>query len=188
MNQETIDNQRICDKLVSREVVACASPLVYELLRHSDVARTLGIDEDELLELASTTDYEQAARAFVSDGERDELDELFSLGLEEDAELEDARRLADDELGKYSAAKLQKFCLDNDIDTDDYVREAYEHWIITPYFARRLKMKGEIVGELFGWHIWGRCTTGQAISRDGVIEQIASDMEILSGQKHEWKE
>lgn len=188
MSQEQRDNQRICDKLVDREVIACASPLVSELLEHSDVARILGIDEDELLELASTIDYEQAARDCVSDGERDELDELFSLGLEEDAGLEDARRLADNELHKYSAAEFKKFCLDNDVDTEDYGREAYEHWIVTPYFARELKEKGEIVGELFNWHIWGRCTSGQAISMDGVIQQIASDMEILSGQRNEWKE
>lgn len=193
MNQETIDNQRICAKLVDREVIACASPLVYELLRHSEVARTLGIDEDELLGLASTIDYEQAARDWVSDAGPEALENAFGwdiVDVDPDGDaMESLRRQADDELDKHSAAEfLQKFCLDNDIDTGDYGREAYEHWIVTSYLADKLREKGEIVGELFGWNIWGRCATGQAISMDGVIQQIASDMEILSGQKYEWKE
>jgi hypothetical protein len=192
MKQETIDNQRICDKLVSREVVACASPLVSELLEHPDTWRFLGIDEEDMYGLASTIDYEQAARDWVLDADANQLEDAFGWDIvDEDPSgdaMESFRKQAGDELDKYSAAEFQKFCLDNDINMEDYGREAYEHWIVTSYFADKLKDKGEIVGELFNWHIWGRCTTGQAISMDGVIQQIASDMGILSGQRNEWKE
>lgn len=180
------NKQRVCGMLVAREVLVCCSPLVYGLLQNTEVCGKFDVDEQDLMDLASGVDYEQAARDWVSDASKEELDDVFTLGLEEDACIKDARRLACNELHKYSPSDFQRFCSDNSVSTDDYSREAYEHWIVTPWFADKLKEKGEIVGELFNWHIWGRCTTGQAILLDGVIRQIASDMEILPGQKNDW--
>ncbi len=187
MNQDAIDNQRICDQLVRREVITCCSSLVDAIARNPETWKAMELDEDELATLMQATDYEQAARDWISDAGIEELDEAFNLGVEEDAALEDVRRLADDELDKLGVMEYEKFCRDTDIDTDGYVNEAYEHWIVTPYLADKLEELGEIVGELFNWKIWGRCTSGQAISLDYVIQRIASDMEILKGQKYEWK-
>lgn len=69
----------------------------------------------------------------------------------------------------------------------DECSEVFEHWIVTKWFAGKLAEKGEAVAELFDFWVWGRTCTGQAIMLDSVIEQIASDLEILAGQKHEWK-
>lgn len=70
----------------------------------------------------------------------------------------------------------KEFCFQNDIDTDDFRSEVYEHWIVSSWLARKLKQHDEVVGELCGLTIWGRCTTGQGISCDYVIQQIAEEL------------
>jgi hypothetical protein len=70
----------------------------------------------------------------------------------------------------------ETFCQDFDVDTDDFKSDVYEHWAVTDWLGRRLAAKGECVGEVCGTTVWGRCTTGQSISMDGVIEQIAKEI------------
>ena len=77
---------------------------------------------------------------------------------------------------------------DEGVDTHSYDSDVYEHWVVTNFFARKLKDQGEVVREVGGLQVWGRCTTGQSISCDGVIMRIAESMEILKGQKYEWNE
>ena len=66
-------------------------------------------------------------------------------------------------------------------------KEIYEWWIVTDYLYRKLSGKGQPVLEWGNNCYWGRCCTGQAILLDSVISEICSDMEILEGQKNEWK-
>ncbi len=68
----------------------------------------------------------------------------------------------------------QKVCDDNRLDPEQ--REAYEHWIVSGWLAHRLADKGELTGEVCGLTIWGRCTTGQSICMDGVIEEITQEL------------
>lgn len=68
----------------------------------------------------------------------------------------------------------QVFVQEHDLEPDDI--EVYEHWIVSDWLGRRLREKGEIVGEIANLTIWGRCTTGQMISMDGVIQQIHAEL------------
>lgn len=70
----------------------------------------------------------------------------------------------------------QKFCHELDIDADEYESDVYEHWIVSNWLARKLAERGEVTGDVCGMTIWGRCTTGQAISMDYVIQQIAAEL------------
>lgn len=54
--------------------------------------------------------------------------------------------------------------------------EVYEHWIVSNWLGRKLTEQGHTVREIFNMTIWGRPTTGQAISMDGVILGIANGM------------
>jgi hypothetical protein len=54
--------------------------------------------------------------------------------------------------------------------------EVYEHWAVSRWLGRRLEAKDEVVGDLDGLTIWGRCTTGQAIHMDCVINEIFEEM------------
>lgn len=75
---------------------------------------------------------------------------------------------------------------ERDEDNGEYP-EVNEWWFITEYLAKKLEDKGEIVNYYFNTPLWGRCTTGQAILLDSVISKICEEMEILEGQKYEWK-
>ena len=56
----------------------------------------------------------------------------------------------------------------------DRGEEIYEVWSVSPWLARQLDTRGEIVWEWAGVSFWGRMTTGQAIYIDHVIEQITN--------------
>ena len=52
-------------------------------------------------------------------------------------------------------------------------REALEHWIVSEWLADKLEEQGEMVArDLYGMTVWGRCTSGQAIDSDSVMERI----------------
>lgn len=66
----------------------------------------------------------------------------------------------------------QWVCREYDLEPD--YREVYEHWIVSRYLGAELEAQGESVEEYLGLNIWGRTTTGQSISMDGVIREIVS--------------
>lgn len=77
-----------------------------------------------------------------------------------------------------SADTWQDLCGIESIETEDYEREIFEHWIVSDCLADKLETEGEkIMRDFFGFTIWGRSTTGQAISIDQVICDIYDDMQ-----------
>jgi len=69
---------------------------------------------------------------------------------------------------------------------DPYTWEIYEHWVVDRYFAKReLETRGHVVFDFGGMTIWGRPTTGQSISLDGVIRDIVRE---LDDDHWVWKE
>jgi len=57
------------------------------------------------------------------------------------------------------------------------VSEVFEYWIVADWFARELKQRGEVIDmDFYGLTIWGRCTTGQAISMDWIVQDILKDI------------
>ena len=60
-------------------------------------------------------------------------------------------------------------------DIEPYQHECFEHWIVDSWFAARLREHGQIVFDFCDFTIWGRCTTGQAILLDYVVQQIAKE-------------
>ena len=86
------------------------------------------------------------------------------------------------------ASDWQELCQDEDIETDGYESEIFEHWTVSGFLARKLAKHGHrVLDDFFGLTIWGRPTSGQAILLDGVISDICEGMEILEGQRNEWK-
>ena len=159
MNYNSTKNQEIKGKLVHREVIYCASTMMYEL------RETHGY---EIMELFSKSDYDQALENFLYDMNDSDKQELLN------------------EYGVESVEELDAKYVVNDHDLDYDYAEVHEYWIVTEWFGEKLKEKGEIVEDFMGFTLWGRQTTGQAILLDGVISRIAEDMEILEGMKYEW--
>lgn len=106
------------------------------------------------------------------DVDLDASDALTLEGLiDESAELTKLLREKVAKLVEDSAGAWKWIC--NEFNLDPDFDEVYEHWIVTSWLARKLAACGEITGEFAGLTIWGRCTTGQAICLDGVIQSIA---------------
>ena len=56
--------------------------------------------------------------------------------------------------------------------------EVYEHWTIPEgWTAHDLEAEGELVFNFCNLRIWGRCTTGQSISLDGVVRRIVKNLD-----------
>jgi hypothetical protein len=59
-----------------------------------------------------------------------------------------------------------------DPELGDYP-EIFEFWSVTDWLGEKLKQKGEIVFKYLDFTVWGRQCTGQSISLDPVIQEIA---------------
>lgn len=70
--------------------------------------------------------------------------------------------------------ELQEFAEEHRIEPD--FQEVLEHWAVTDWLAARLKEKGEAVEDVANLTVWGRRTSGQMISMDGVIQEIHRDL------------
>jgi hypothetical protein len=73
-----------------------------------------------------------------------------------------------------SVSDYGQACCDNNLDPEQL--EVYEHWIVSGWLKRKLEERGQVVGEFADFDIWGRCTTGQSIALDRVIQDIACEL------------
>lgn len=201
MENESLINQRICSKLVDREVIYCVSSMVHELASlgqsigdwtHEEIMDLCRIEpdcEEILFDHGYTLVEEDGQWHIVEQKYADHFSYLIGR-REETTDEEDAswldEQIDEHSLGTVGYGSAEEAVEELGIDKYEYEREVFEHWIVSDFLARQLKAKGETVGDLFGMTIWGRGCTGQAIAMDSVIEGIARDMEILYGQRHDW--
>lgn len=176
IDMQSVDNQRIVEQIVRREVHHCVSALVYHFYRNPGALKGSEYTfEDDVLPLCSQDDWEGAVDDYTSSMSRKDCVEYLDLrSLPVD--------FGDDEISifrgyVFKSAKeegIRDFAEDYRIDP--YQVEALEHWIVSDFAAQRLSALGEMTGELFGLTIWGRCGTGQAIHLDSVWCEIAKEM------------
>jgi len=168
------------DDMVRAEVICCVSGLVSDLakiLPHvpGKILRETSFDDDELTDLMGQDDWEDPAEWHVRHGlTQEELTDLLTeKGYDE---LPDSAGACADLLLQHlkDADEWQKFASDHNLDPH-YI-EVYEHWVVSDWFAARLKEKGQVIGDLGNLTIWGRTTTGQMISMDWVVQQIHKEM------------
>ena len=162
----TSTEERILRQLVDREVIHCASSLI-EYMRENP-----GQWEDELCQLGERhCDHSERV---------DEIDNMISE-LEMFVDTSEA-----DEAVVYQSAIDDLQAERDQLEEDGQPQEVLEHWIVSSWFGDQLREHGEVVADVLDFTIWGRCTSGQSITADEVIRDIASEMEILPGQPHEW--
>lgn len=172
------ENQKILRKFVEREFVTNLGQVMDMYIEHN---------QDDYLEEFHLPQYEEPCRA---DGwyPIDEYRKKFN---------DRAPNKIDDDWHDAEFVNVQYGTISHASDWADlaYVDniepefpEIYEHWAVTSYLSRRLKAKGEAVAQVLGFHVWGRCCTGQAIKLDNVIGEIAAELEILHGQRNDWSE
>jgi len=157
-------NQITAKDLVEREVHYCVSSLVSNLLQWSESEFY-----DEILQVTARDDYESAAEY---EGYQVVSNENGLFYWEHKDNPQDPEIA--DEFDTESEA-WQDCCEYNGLNVD--LIEAYEHWIVSDWLAKKLEEYGEMVSyDVHGLTIWGRTTTGQAIWIDGVIDRILQDL------------
>jgi hypothetical protein len=182
MTDKKLTIDELAQKIVREEVYCNASLLISSLaklegsLDHA-AAQDADLDFDEIRDVCVQDDWEEPAEEHIRQMDREGL---ISAMEYTDADTEDADKLSDDELRTKlkehlgEEDKWQEFCDFERIDS--YTIEAYEHWVISDWFAAHLKEHGEMTGEVMNLTIWGRPTTGQAIYMDGVVQAIAKEL------------
>lgn len=202
-------NQSIIDKLVEREVYCCmTSEIEYMLSRipyNDDDNPFDESDYDKMMvpycpECESSYGFEELTVADLQDddfpmemGLNDETDELEDGFLCPVCEcwhktIAEARKCCGEDEPVFKCLNCGKVISEdanNNLDTKP--EEIYEWWAVTNWFGEKLKEQGCVVIESWGKSYWGRSTTGQAISLDGCIANIAKSMNILDGMENEWK-
>ncbi len=192
--------QRACGLWVERNIGQCVSSLMYNVGQNlEECARIFDFDYDEALDWFQCKDYESVVDNFIDDADLEDLETIADmvgdwegvvysvLGMspEEYAdEVTSEEDQAEDLKALRSKVKAlitngaeyteigQHFNLDPDYN------EIYEHWTIPEgWTARELKDEGQVVFDFGGMTIWGRMTTGQCISLDGVVRRIVSNLD-----------
>lgn len=177
--------QQLAQFLWRREGGACVSCLVStltsgmgrEVAFRGDNGRDLSELCEQAFELASPVpDYDEPVWEHVREMQRHEITELLDEREVEYDGADETRALADklhEDLRDND--DLERFASDNRIEP--YDREVYEHWIVSDWLADKLTDKGEKCDKDFaGLTVWARCTTGQSIALDGVMQTIALNL------------
>ena len=201
-------NQKIIDMLVNREVYCCMTSEVEYM-----ISRIPFNDDNNPFE---ESDYDQMMVTYCSECESSYgFEELTVAELKDDAfatgeglnektdELEDgflcpvcehwhktiveARKCCGEDTTVYRCQNCDKVINEDEHENlDTKPEEIYEWWAVTNWFGEKLKEQGCVVIEAWGKSYWGRSSTGQSISLDGCIVNIAKSMQILDGMENEW--
>lgn len=171
-------NQTIKRKLIEREVLCNIGPEVTFILGYDyygeppytwdDVTNMYAASIDTLIDFVERE---------LDGDEIHELQEhfVYKYGDDDDQSIE-IEDLDPEELQRY---------LEEHHNFEADPAEILEWWKVTDWFERQLRNHGECTIEHS--NIWGRCTSGQSILLDNVVSEIALGMEILEGQRNEWK-
>lgn len=172
----TDQSQRNADRLVDQNVYCCVSTLVGTAMRE-------GWDSDLLIDnVAYRTDWETAANEYLLTLSSVEMARLCEEnGVEVPANPEtlvpDLHYAMMDHLRKLGL--FQDFCQSSSRSIEPHEDAVYEHWVVSDWLADKLKEKGECICLHWqGLTIWGRCTTGQRISMDSVVCEIAEELQL----------
>jgi HD superfamily phosphohydrolase len=189
MDRNSSVNQRIKEKFVNNEVSACVSGMVEYILNKSyednntpfswdDVTNYI-VDNSEAIE-----ELEQKIEE-IEEQKAEEIEESEEmLENEEISEFTHERNLENIE-EKYASqiSKIEEKI--SELNDESEYQEVYEWWMVSGWLCSKLKEHGAVVLE--DENIWGRCTTGQHMLLDGIISDICEELEILEGQRNEWK-
>lgn len=166
--------QEVADNLFKNEVYVCVSSWAEESFKRE----LFSYDDIENFYSYPEWSGKVCGEDLYFEGGSDDLRNEF---LEKLDEIEaDSQSLFDD--GKISSATHDRNCESvsaakdevNDLETEP--QEIYEWWIVSRFLAKDLVNQGAPILDNDYGVFWGRTTTGQSISMDGVIHQIAKNL------------
>ena len=137
----------------------------------------------------STMTREQAVDGFVAREviacQSSLIEEAFRQQLFSVDEIDNLYRSFDGELVSQACSRCEVEFAFLDIETGECEacfeanqepQEIFEWWLVSAWLGKKLMVEGEpVLDNDYGvW--WGRCTTGQAISMDYIIEKVYGDI------------
>lgn len=197
----------IAERIVKQHVICCVSVMVSEVFKLTSMqigaSYDGGFKSDEGADdlhnqcvdlMGSEPDYEEAARCAdwlpLSECSQDILANPGNAEYLQENTGDTVEELKEAAEGFYvqvlngifvdydwSIDSWEELCGCQNIDTDDYRSEVFEHWVVSDWFADKLLERGGVVDmDFMGLAVWGRCTSGQRISMDGVVQDIAKSL------------
>lgn len=144
-----IRNELRAEMYRDRDVLACQSMLIDDLLKYGDERGLEGFSIDNI-------------ENYYRDVDKMTRDELITY-------LTDYRSAPDaDESDDDLREAAREFAQDNPA-------EIYEWWLVSDWLCTKLREHGECVLDNGYGQWWGRQVTGQAMIMDGTLQQIAAD-------------
>lgn len=160
----------VINRIIEREILVNASQMVNQLSDGGLCLNSASFGElySECLE---RPDYSEPPEGFTIErasgrAEIDNGDSPAYYWIDEDGETsesvfdteEQAIRNAWDEIG----------------DQPDGFEEALEHWIVSDWLAEKLQMNDAMIcRDVLGFNVWGRAETGQSLTMDSEIIEVA---------------
>ena len=196
----SVKNQQIIGKLVGREVYCCMTSEMEYMLGNveSDACsdRNNPFDESDLEQMyvhecpgcGLYEEFESIAIEDIPDEKLKASDDTYECpvcGMEYTT-AQEAKECCGEDTEVYRCTCCGKILSEEEYNDSLCPAEIYEWWAVSHWFGEKLRGQGQVVIESWGKSYWGRCTTGQSISLDGCIVNIAKDMEILDGMENEW--
>lgn len=176
MNEQQKQDQlryELASRLVQREIYFNAQNTVAFVQEHDldgfseAQSEALQKDNEELFDyLVSELSWETLHKRLLDHIDEDDL-------FEDMNEDQDVQEYVKDQVCRYHTDVLQEIQ-----DNEGLYPEIYEYWFVSSWLANKLKTYGEaiITHEALDMPVWGRCTTGQSIALDYVIQEIAFDL------------
>jgi len=162
--RSTGEYQSKVDTFVNKEVLTSANELIQALNASDDMRE--GKYFQELINLTGSNDYEEPAIYAIENATNysfNTLNDFIEWTNQDD--IKTAK-----ELIAYLSVNFVEFC--EYFEIESYFTNVLEHWIVSDNLARHLRENDQVVVDIYGLTIWGRFTSGQAISMDSVICDI----------------
>lgn len=154
------------ERLVRNEVKLCLSSLVYDMVNHDP-----GHYMEDLQDVLSRPQYMHTFTYECGCGHSWEIESNDPSP----ENLESFRDIDDPSEHQANCPECKEPNEPTDVSSKETdAEEAYEHWAVTSWLARKLEEHGEMVTNYCNIWIWGRTCTGQAIALDHVIQVIAN--------------
>lgn len=189
--------EELAEMYAERDILCCDSCLVDDLARMSfesncNVAQEFSIEEWQNVYIDTTDWTAKQCRDYCDDNgidyptdsnpfnmEKDEIVEwldILSVIDEKKAERKDIQDLQEQlflmiDKGDWGDAEDWRMAVRENADA----AEPYEWWRVTGWLCRKLSDIGEVVIDNSYGYWWGRCTTGQGLIMDGVLQKIAAE-------------
>ena len=148
-NANSTINQRVKSKLVNRDVVACLSYMVQELM---DVDKF----QVELEDISVLYDYKGPVEEYINTLDLGELKDYLDYEGIPYQDLTTPVDLIKLVLGDLEDGESWEYYADeNAIDPE--IHEPLEYWAVSEWLARKLEEKGEpVLYDFLGFNVWGR--------------------------------